>query len=200
MSNYITVTQMQALLDNDDPSDTDNIEWAIEVSTAWINNYCGRDFVYEATKVDKIISRGGRFLLVEKSPLVTITSITFDGDTIPSADYEIYDANAGIIFNLVEPWEKASRNNGLRYIVTYSGGYKLPGDADRNLPMDIELAASLLAKDIFLSRADNASLKKKAIPQVISLEYYGNMGTKGESEAMLRARSLLKPYRRRSVL
>jgi hypothetical protein len=86
-------------------------------------------------------------------PLVSIASIVVDGTTLAAADYSIEDAEAGVVFreggwlrpDSIVPWSVArDRMAGTAkadIVVTYTGGYVLPGDSGtRTLPYDLEQA------------------------------------------------------------
>lgn len=139
------------------------IERMIEVVSDQIANYCGRTLHYSAAEAEKVIGSGEAFLVVTRTPLLSITSITYDGATVSSSNYAIHgDGKSGLIYSdygwvwtalgtggaSSEPYPGAEEK---RYIVTYAGGYITPqqvaddGALTRSLPYDLEDAAIRMA-------------------------------------------------------
>jgi hypothetical protein len=96
---------------------------------------------------------GGPFLVLSRTPLVQIASITIDGTTIDADEYEISDAEAGLVYRAAcWPWsglrlggiaqDRLSGTERRNIVVTYAGGYVTPGQATaqlpRTLPFDLE--------------------------------------------------------------
>lgn len=109
----------------------DNIDVCINVATEKIEFFCNRKFkLQEHTYVDEI---NGTKLVLPVFPIVEINN------TSPELDFDtdIQRYNSGVI-NL------NAAGKGLTEI-TYTAGWKLPSEEDRDLPYTIELAAIKLA-------------------------------------------------------
>jgi len=131
----------------------------INTQSAFIESYCNRKFYYEADIVENLRGFGTKFLHVARTPVVSISSITFDGGTVESGDYEIHNADSGSIYSLGEwTWTTCAVPNlgqdplpgseRKLYQVTYTGGWVTPQQGVlplvRNLPYDLEDACVML--------------------------------------------------------
>jgi len=129
----------------------------IESASARIKSYCGRTFYREDDIVESVSGYGTTKLLVSRTPILDITSITYDGSTVNSADYKTLVAESGIIYNPAGwYWSTSQVQNIARdpfpgaedplFEVTYDGGWVTPNQVDltsfvtRTLPFDIEQA------------------------------------------------------------
>jgi hypothetical protein len=134
----------------------------INTASNMIENYCDTTFGYEAARVEKQAGYGRPLMVLGKAPVLSVASVTYDGQTIQSSDYEIQDAEAGLLRNVSGAWcWTAAIQSGITYTpapgterklyeVTYSCGYVTPAKAadlglDRTLPYDLEDACILLA-------------------------------------------------------
>ncbi len=120
-------------------------------------SYLDRKIFYEAGIVEKVAGFGSFHLKVSRTPLLVITSITDDGETVDLTNVEIDNAGAGLI-RRPEGWRwtrgvKAGITNQpypgseeKLFTVTYTGGWVTPhqetevtpADLERTLPHDIE--------------------------------------------------------------
>lgn len=176
----------------------------INEATSLINSFCNRTFYREAGIVEKQAGYGNNILQVDKTPLISIASITADGTTVPSTDYEIHDAAAGQIYAEGGWWhtgrQMGNASRTLRpgseqklYTVTYTGGYILPGTSGRTLPHDIERACIELVRSLMNARTD-PSIKSESVPGVYSVEYGDANAEFGSIPANVA--KMLSPYRR----
>lgn len=101
-------------------------------------------------------------LLLSRRPIVSVTSVVEDGETLTGADYEI-QAASGILLRLEndEPanwsWQKIT--------VVYVAGWDV-------VPDDIKLAASKLASEFYTVGTRDPNLKKVEVVGVDSREYW----------------------------
>lgn len=115
------------------------LEGYIDVASSAIERRCGRKFQRITVTAEAHEGTGTKQLLVDRTPLVSITSIEEDGTALESDDYEIEDADAGII-RREDGWAASGRScigisltpvpgTGERtFEVTYVGGFALPND------------------------------------------------------------------------
>ncbi len=61
------------------------------------------------------------------------------------------------------------------YTVTYDAGFYLPGQANRDLPLDIEIACANMVKEAWKSKDRDPTVSKMSIPQVIDLQFKTTM-------------------------
>ena len=152
----------------------------------------GRDIHYEVDAIANLRGYGSSVLrLYNHVPLVSISSIVFDGNAIDSDDYEIVatdDPNVGHIRAKNSNWAwTADRSTDITgdplvgteralYVVTYTGGYVTPQqDADddsltRNLPYDIERAVIDMIVSIHRGDGRDGRVRSKKVSRG-SVEY-----------------------------
>lgn len=187
------------------------LERYILQNSAAIERYCDRSF-RKGSRVETLRGTNTPRLVLDATPLVSITSIAVDGTTIAAADYEIEDADAGIVFNEAGwlRYDYAVPNSIARdriagtakadTVVTYVGGYVLPNDSTgtRNLPYEIEQACLMGVVAAFRQRGQDRNVGSKAtgdasisyrLPNtIVGVEAVGTLPTE--------ALSLLAPFRK----
>lgn len=201
---YTTPARVIAELGITDPAQQSLVSLQVLEASAMIESYCNRTFYLQEDIAEAVASSGGFILMVEKTPIISISSITFDGGAVASGDYSIHDAGAGMIYARSRWQDTGSYGTGIAqeiypnseeklYTVTYDGGYILPGQPGRTLPHDIERACIELVKNIRNMRAD-ASVKSEAVPGVYSVEYFD--GSQNSASIPDNIAKMLAPYRR----
>ncbi len=95
-------------------------------------------------------------LMLARFPIASIASISEDGVTLISGDYE-YDAASEIVRRIdddaVAAWSAA------KIIVTYEAGYDLPSD----VPHEIEQAALIVLKHLYFGTARDPAARAEVI-------------------------------------
>lgn len=141
----------------------------IEEASDAVVQHLQRPLAYQ-TYAEQVAGYDDRYLLLSRVPLVSLTSILNDTTTVSSTTYEIFDHNAGIVFNSTG-WEWDVRFRGdiasdpvpyseeRQYTVTYTAGYALPGvttassttlsTAAETLPKSITRATVIAVKEWF---------------------------------------------------
>lgn len=172
----------------------------LEASAA-IESYCGRKFKQEAL-AEKVAGNGRKVLSIARPPIISISSITYDGTAEDSTLYEIHDADAGLIYkkdgfidtSAVLPLASSPEEPGSErklYTVNYTGGYVLPGVTGRTLPYDIERACIRMVQ-FYLNAPKNPNIKRQSVPQVYDVEYAHMEGGNSIPPEIAR---MLDPYR-----
>ena len=169
-----TLATMRDELGITDDSQNDRLTRMINVASAAAESYTNRTF-QRGTRTQKIRPPNGPRIFLDATPLASITSITDDGATVDSSEYEIEDASAGIVFrssgwggrDLTVPRSivgDVMTGTGKSWLsITYIGGYVLPNDAgDRDLPYDIEQACILTVTSLFRGRGRDRAVASKA--------------------------------------
>lgn len=153
--------------------------------------WCGRTFgaatVRETQDVSRLCDR--RSILLERWPVIAISSITVAGEALASDAY-VLDATKG---------ELLFRGDSTRFtlwpvgetIVVYSTGYALPDDDDRTLPHDIERACILMVRSAWTSMGRDPALRSEESTGVAIFTYFAAQG----AGLSLEAQALLAPYR-----
>ncbi len=172
------------------------IEQSIRGASASIVRYCGRDFAYQKI-TETMAAGGGQFLRLSRFPLVTTddaVSVDFQETLVDPTTYSVYDDAAGVLFNSTG-WN--CTYNILDYDITYWYGYILPSYvADSTLPEDLELAAIILSKNIFYSKARDFGIRSEEVPDVYKVMYNNAIGNETKNLVMtLEVTNLLDPYR-----
>ena len=164
------VTQHLNISGSEAATNSDYLQALVNRASSFIENYCNRVFAEE--EVDETLpSTGEPRLLLSRLPIVSVTSATYKGEVEDATNYYIEDADAGFLFNK-KGWRSTTVYG--RYIdyyptsyavddwtIRYTGGYKLPGETDRNLPHDIELACILIVAQWYKEDKDTRSNIRK---------------------------------------
>lgn len=120
-----------------------------------IRRFCDREFYYQADIVENYAGYGDPFLVLDRSPLLSIASIAYAGAIIDLIEYQVHNKEAGILYrrngwiwtaqhqsNITQ--DKRSGTEEKLYQVTYTAGYVTPDQAANNplltrtLPYDLE--------------------------------------------------------------
>jgi hypothetical protein len=159
-----------------------------------VASYCDRVFAREKVTESFWPERRSWFeywdsLVLARTPVEEIISITHDPSLLVTADYEV-DTQAGILYRMtalsVFEWCVHTAVE-----VQYTGGYLLL-DA---LPRGVEKACILLVKDYFYQRSRDPRIKTESTPSIYSVDYWiGATGPAGELPPDVIA--LLEPHRR----
>lgn len=140
------------------------LERQINAASQAIELFCEREFGRATITDEPVKGYGGVRLLLARTPIVSVSGITIDGETVDPASYSIENAKAGILFapngwewtarlqpSVSDPFLRAGTEEG-KYLVTYVAGYLLPADASRDLPYDIEEACLMTVVNLFRAR------------------------------------------------
>lgn len=178
----------------------------IKESTDYIYRLTCRFFARE-TVIEKVKGFDNTQLMVSRTPIVSITSITDDNGE-PVIDFEIDDKDAGLIYRengwqwQPSRWFAASpvivpNTEKKNYTVTYEGGYYTPGSAQgvRDLPYDLESLAIDYVQFVYIDSIDGDPTVKAHKVGDISVTK-GSMDQKDSGFAMANLRRKLKLWSR----
>ncbi|MPZ41306.1 MAG: hypothetical protein GEU95_25320 [Rhizobiales bacterium] len=137
------------------------------------------------------------FFALDHYPVASIASVVVDDVEVPPAQYRL-DRDAGLLYRLDASgypcrwwWCKS-------VIVSYVGGFLLPGQDDRDLPPALEAGAIALVQSFWLSRGRDPLVKEEEVPGVMRVGYWvGAVGEAGELPPQVV--SLISPFRRAAV-
>jgi hypothetical protein len=120
------------------------------------------------------------YLLLNRTPVAQITSITVDDVALIATDYRL-DAETGQIYKLDKSGFPCVWYFCKSIVVVYSGGYIVPSETGRNLPPAIEGATIDLLSSFWLSRGRDPLIKSEEVPGVVRWDYWvGAVGEDGE--------------------
>jgi len=129
-----------------------------------IEKYCNRHFEYNAAVTENLDASGARYLVLSRTPVASITSVSFDGAALDATGYELHDAEAGTVYLKMARWSTVQTENAslepvpgeerALWTVVYAGGYTLPKDSYPNytLPSDLERACVLACVAAYRNR------------------------------------------------
>ena len=141
--------------------------------------HTGRTF-HRQTVTETLPGSGTPLLVLNRLPIVSITSATNNGSTVSSTAYSVDDADAGILFKN-DGWKRATLSlfhverhptaEGKRdWSIQYAAGYVTPEEAAstgstlaRTLPFDLERACVDTVKSLYLRRGEDSRIKKQAV-------------------------------------
>jgi hypothetical protein len=193
-------------------SDDAYLERLIDAASAFIASYCRREFHSQSSIAEKVAGHGGKFLTVAVTPITTLTSISYDGSAVGSDNYEIHDADAGLIYALgAWVWtadhlqsigqEALGRRERKLYTVTYDGGYVTPEQGGSvTLPKDLEDACISLVVMRYRQKGRDPAVKTERLMEA-SIGYAATSGSTGSDPLQATAPwvySILQRYMRHS--
>lgn len=157
----------------------------IEEASALFAAELGRKLHYAADTTANLPGYGGQYLrLYDHVPLISVSSISYDGDTVDSSDYQIVDDgddHVGLIRAIDSRWKWTAEGTSditgdplpgterRFYAVTYTGGFVTPQQAaddeslTRNLPFDIERAVIDMVVSLHRNDGRDGRVKSKRV-------------------------------------
>lgn len=113
-------------------------------------------------------------------PDVSVASAAVDDDDgLAASEYEV-DPETGLLYRLDAQGYRSRWEPFVKVVVSYTGGWLLPGDAGRTLPYDIEAGVLAEVRSLWYGRRD-PSLRAVDIPGVQSETYWVPTGSDAES-------------------
>lgn len=177
----------------DTASDT-RIERLITQASVAIGSWCCRAFAGEEVR-ETLQDQPSRcpHRVLSRHPIISITSITIDGTTIDPSGYQVNTA-LGLIYRRINSkaalWERGET------VVTYTAGYVLPPDDERDLPEDVEAACIMMVRTaLATSSPDDTRIRSKTVEGVGGRTYFETSA----DAVPPAAQALLEPYRERGV-
>ncbi len=195
-------------------SDDDQLNRIINAASDRVETYCQRSFYRVTTETDRVPGYGWTKMYLARTPVNSITSVTYDGDTVDSDNYNLRDADSGLVEKAGGwVWSAHNANDITKgpmpgserylYLFTYDGGWYTPKQYDddnsntRALPWDIEDACLEICRALWYA-------KKRGDPSIVSEKLMDWSASYGSSAATVDAESglpvaavvTLKRYRR----
>ena len=171
----------------------------IDTASDQIERYVNRKLYYGSAIIEKVAGSGDAFLWISRTPLSSITSVVWLGDssTITGSTYEIWEADQGNLYRSAG-WNdtKISATDYTRYQVTYVGGWITPQqDADdgaltRNLPWDLETACISMVVGLWRQKGADRTIRSESVLNT-SVNYERHAGGIDPS-----VRAILDSYKR----
>ena len=209
-TSYLTIEEGRVLagLADDDTSNDTIIDLFIDAASEWIDDWCNRDFAYQAAAAEKFAAPADPpYYYCKVTPVIAVTSIQ---DTEPSTpvtltagtDYELEEADIGAVRFLELQPNTALRHNDVvggpmrhsykkRYTITYEGGFETPnqsGTGATALPGLIRMATRLIFSSMYKSDGRDPGVTRE---HLLEMSYWYD-ATKVDKAL----RTYLKGYRR----
>lgn len=170
--------------------DTKIQNWIKQASDA-IASECDRVFGKETIKETLYLTGTMDKIVLERTPVASITSVVVDGVTIDAADYTVHKG-MGLLSRLSS--DVLTCWSGNKIEVTYVGGFELLSE----LPYDVERACLSLISHYYSAGGRDPLAKRIEIPDVQTVDYWvGSVGQAGQLPPDVV--TLIAPYRRWSV-
>lgn len=171
------------------------VESARKNASRAVENYAQRDFEHHTGDTHKIVGNGRYKIRVPGYPIISVTSIKEDDDTVDSSDYyvkplenHVYD-NAGVIVSTDGRWPRPTEPFERNIEIAYDWGFS-------TVPADVNDIVNYLATQDFLDFVRNVQARGAT---QISLEGMSmGFGTAEERQLELTDdhKEKLDPYRR----
>jgi hypothetical protein len=181
-------------------STDDEVGDIVDQASAAIETHTRRRFAVES--VQETIDPLYRVMaiMLERYPVIAVTAMTLAGVAIDVDEIEV-DARSGLLYRL-QNGERIAWDCG-RAVITYSAGYRLPGEEEdtnnadaEELPADLERAAIKLATMLWHGQGRDASVRAVQYSEGSRVEY-GLGAAAASSDGMpTDIAGLLAPYRR----
>lgn len=169
----------------------------IVAASRMIERMTGRIFAKQGY-LEKLPPTDNKILVVTHTPIVSISSVSYNDAEISSDEYSIYSAEVGMLYRDASWGSPEAVRAGIQpfptdaveklWSIQYVAGYVLPGDPDRDLPEDIELACLMLVRDLYYSRRKVSSVQSEKIGDY-SVTY-------ASRDTLLQIREILDPWSR----
>lgn len=189
-----TLATVKSFLGITGSTDDTVLSLLIKSASEAIVDFTNRFFAKE-TVVEKIPGSNSSILLLERTPIVSVSEVKFDGSVMTLSDYSIDNAVAGFLYRDLSAFHKSGLLKGnivadpspdrSRPIwqVTYVGGYGLPSFGSPTaplLPSSIEQVAINTVVSLFRSKDRDGLIKSEKIADVYSVSF-GNTSGKAQS-------------------
>lgn len=177
--NLTTLANVRTDLAVEGTDEDDFLGRAISKSSAAIASYCNRVFALQ-TYQDLIRPtrdsypffppHGGQAIMVAKTPLVTVTSVTENDVVLVSGtDFE-KDLETGALYRLDGSGHRSSWPS-LKVVIVYTAGWVLPSGT-QTLPADVEDACVRMVRNARTMHKRPAGMKVEDVPGVVRREFW----------------------------
>jgi hypothetical protein len=139
------------------------------------------------------------YLILNRTPVTALASVTVDGCVLDPARYRL-DAATGLLYALSASGYPETWQIQQDAVVSYSGGFVLPGQEGRTLPPGIEGAALSLMQSFWAARGPGRDpmVRSEETQGIGRIEYWvGTVGDPDELPAEVLRK--LAPFRRSVV-
>jgi hypothetical protein len=182
-----TVEAVRAIMSNSTAYDDETVEAWIDQASGVVSDYCNRVLISETVIETFRLDRCPYELILSRTPVATITSITVDGVTLEVDQYEI-EKDSGVLIRLCD--DRQVQWQGAKISVAYSGGYEA-----EDVPPAIKRATGLVVVNIAAEGRRDPSIRSLELPEVVTTQYFGGDRLGMPREVM----ELLEPHRKINV-
>lgn len=187
-----TLATVRTELGLPDSVDAGMLHNLIQRASSAIASYLGRPLARETVAETFRDVDGYAMLRLSRFPVASITSVVLDGITLSAGEYELAGENQQLhrlVNNDTAEW------TGRRIVVTYAGGYILPGLSGSNLPPEIEWACVMAVAGDYHMRDRDPQLRSESA-EGIGARSWLDPDTAAHGGLPWAAAERLQPYRR----
>lgn len=213
-----SLATLKAVLGLSGTAQDERLSLAINAASAAIENYCHGQFARATVTSERHLQAGGLRLVLKRVPVLSVTSITADGDAVSITDLVIESSKGGILYLPGgfprSGYERSSLSPGILpgsespdLLVTYEAGYVTPAQAAESggdyegetvtLPAPLQMAAVKLASSYY---QDGNTAREVARESIDNTSIYYRPDGADDLGIPSGLVSLLRPYRRVSFL
>lgn len=178
----VTLDQVKTALALETDDDDAFLSTAISQASAMVSDHVDRVLMAESVRETFDLPRPASSLLPARFPIVSVSSITVDGEALLPAEYE-FDGAGGFIFHM-EAGERIRWPRG-RTIVEYQGGFV-------TVPDGLRAAATEIVRTLYHGRESDPSVRSLSLGAGLDMAYTAGWGP---AQALASVSSLLAPFR-----
>jgi len=140
------------------------IDALIDQASGMVERHCNRVFARETVREEFYDASNGTVILT-RTPVVAVETV--NGATLAESGYGL-DKGAGILRSRA----RYGRETTGPVEVVYTAGYLLPGQENRNLPVNVERATALVAATILGNRQRDILVKSESVEGIGRTDYW----------------------------
>lgn len=162
----IDIAVVRTVLGIDGTGEDDALNSYISRASDVIARHCKRAFALETVEETFRPDQCLRELVLARYPVVEVTSIVENGDTLSASDYEVNKAS-GCITRL--HGDRPCHWSTWKTVATYSAGYVLPAET----PQALQQACLQLVKSFYLGADRDPLIRSESVTPMSSASYFG---------------------------
>lgn len=140
----------------------------IDQASDAIASWCGRDFARETVREIIFMDVAHGSMILTRRPVLSIEALQMGSLTLSPTQAMVDES--GLLYRVEANGRRIPWLPG-RYTIDYVTGFVMPGETDRTLPADIERAAIIMVKSMWMGRNRDPLIKLEDISGIARFTY-----------------------------